>query len=570
MHQNILKSLWKPLVTLAFIGILSIVLVVPYIFNENTLKEATLVAKNTARQYSDLRIYYTRHVVSKLNQAGSVSVSSDHKNQKDHIPLPATMIHDLSELSKSSGLKIELYSDFPFPGRADRVLDAFQKQAWEQLNLNPNEPFITTQVVNGKHIVRVAVADFLTDQACVNCHNTHPLTPKVNWKLGDVRGVLEVVVPIDQQLNWLQNGSYQLSAIFIIIFMVIFTVMLNILNKESQHRIGAVVTPLENQTIAMNAHTLLSMTDKQGIITYVNEKFCQISGYTEEELVGKKHNVLNSNNQPKSYWLDMYQTVLAGKTWHDEVCNRAKDGHFYWVDTTIVPNYSRTGDIDGFTSIRTDITEKKQNAELLSIAKEKAESAKFALDQHSLVSMAELDGTITYVNDKFVEISGYQESEIVGRKHNLLNSNNQSKSYWHHMHETVLSGKPWHDEVRNRAKDGSYYWVDTTIVPNFDSHSKVVGFTSIRTDITEQKAMLDSVRIAKEQAESAKFALDQHSLVSMAELDGTITYVNDKFVEISGYQESEIVGRKHNLLNSNNQPKSYWHHMHETVLSEKT
>jgi two-component system sensor histidine kinase/response regulator len=145
----------------------------------------------------------------------------------------------------------------------------------------------------------------------------------------------------------------------------------------------------------------------------------------------------------------------------------------------------------------------------LSKAKEQAESAKFALDQHSLVSIADIDGNILYVNDKFVEISGYQESELIGKKHNLLNSNNQPKYYWQNMHQMVLGGEVWHDEVRNRAKNGDFYWVDTTIVPNFDSNKEVKGFTSIRTDITAQKEILEHLAIAKEQAETATEAKTQ-------------------------------------------------------------
>jgi len=145
----------------------------------------------------------------------------------------------------------------------------------------------------------------------------------------------------------------------------------------------------------------------------------------------------------------------------------------------------------------------------LLIAKEQAESAKFALDQHSLVSIADLKGNILYVNDKFVDVSGYQESELIGKKHSILNSNDQPKSYWLKMHKTVLAGNVWHDEVRNRAKNGSYYWVDTTIVPTYDDDKKIIGFTSIRTDVTQQKEILDKLAIAKEQAESATEAKTQ-------------------------------------------------------------
>ncbi|MEW6991345.1 response regulator [Colwelliaceae bacterium 6441] len=162
--------------------------------------------------------------------------------------------------------------------------------------------------------------------------------------------------------------------------------------------------------------------------------------------------------------------------------------------------------IDEKNNLESRVTERTLE---LSIAKEQAEAAKFALDQHSLVSIADIEGNILYVNDKFIEISGYQENELIGKKHSVLNSGNQPKTYWQEMHQTVIAGKVWHDEVRNRAKNGSYYWVDTTIVPNFDSDKQVNGFTSIRTDITQQKKDIDNLAIAKQQAESATEAKTQ-------------------------------------------------------------
>jgi len=375
MQKNIIQSLWKQLLAISVIGIIIIISVVPFIFNETTIKDATLVAQNTAQQYSSLRSYYTKNIVSKLKASDQITISSDYKDKKHGIPLPATMIHELSELSESSGLKIKLYSAFPFPERANRKLDTFQKQAWQKLSNNPNDPYVTIEKKDDKHIVRVAIADILTEQACVQCHNSHPETPKVGWELGDVRGVLEVIVPIDQQLSWQQNGSYQLTVIFILIFLVIFYVLLRLLSNESSNRVSDVLIPLKNQKFAMNAHSLLSMTDEHGNIIYVNDKFSKITGYTREELIGKKHNVHNSKNQPTSYWKDMYNIVLSGRAWHDEVRNKAKDGHFYWIDTTIVPNYDKNKKINGFTSISTDITQQKQNIENLAIAKEQAEVA---------------------------------------------------------------------------------------------------------------------------------------------------------------------------------------------------
>ena len=117
---------------------------------------------------------------------------------------------------------------------------------------------------------------------------------------------------------------------------------------------------LDAQKSAMDEHALILATDVKGIITYVNDKFCTLSGYRREQLIGKKHSLINSNNQPKGYLRKMFLTVSKGGVWHDEVCNQAKDGNSYWVDTTIVPLYDADHKVSGYTSISTDITQQKE------------------------------------------------------------------------------------------------------------------------------------------------------------------------------------------------------------------
>jgi signal transduction histidine kinase len=118
------------------------------------------------------------------------------------------MVLDLSALLSWQGsgqdTAINLYSMFPFPARADRKLDAFQQDAWNFLSKNPQGYYSRSEVQDGRHVVRVAVADTMVGQSCVNCHNTTDASPKRDWKLGDVRGVLDVTSVIDQQLA---NGA---------------------------------------------------------------------------------------------------------------------------------------------------------------------------------------------------------------------------------------------------------------------------------------------------------------------------------------------------------------------------
>jgi len=132
---------------------------------------------------------------------------------------------------------------------------------------------------------------------------------------------------------------------------------------------------LDEQKHALDAHAIVTITNTHGEITYVNDKFINISGYRREEIIGKNHRVLNSGAQSKEYWENMYQTISSGLVWNDEIKNIAKNGNEYWVETTIVPFISMEGKVKSYISIRTDITQRKKNEAELSKAKALAEES---------------------------------------------------------------------------------------------------------------------------------------------------------------------------------------------------
>lgn len=141
----------------------------------------------------------------------------------------------------------------------------------------------------------------------------------------------------------------------------------------AQAEAAALETEILQRTI--NQHSLVSVTDARGRITQINDKFCKISRYTREELIGKDHRILNSGTHPKSFWIEMWKTVSLGESWRGAVCNKAKDGSLYWVDSIISPFTGSDGKIEKFVSIRTDITESKHAAKKLSKALATAEVA---------------------------------------------------------------------------------------------------------------------------------------------------------------------------------------------------
>ena len=145
--------------------------------------------------------------------------------------------------------------------------------------------------------------------------------------------------------------------------------------QQSNEQAQQALEDLAAQKFALDQHAIVAVTNVQGTITFANDKFSEISGYHCDELVGQNHRILNSGYHDTQFFRDMYQTIANGEVWHGEVRNKAKDGHLYWVDTTIVPFMGHDGKPQSYIAIRADITKRKQTEVALIEAKEVAENA---------------------------------------------------------------------------------------------------------------------------------------------------------------------------------------------------
>ena len=199
----VLPIFLSALVVVIFCG-----LVMFYIKTQNVEEVGVNKAKALADQVATLRSFYTKEVVKRAKQAG-MRINYDWNQVPDTLPLPATFTNVIGkEIEKANpGTTIRLYSRYPFPHRqATESYDDFEKEALAALERNPSEPYYRFETFQGRLSVRYAVADLMRE-GCIGCHNSHPETPKDDWRVGDVRGVVEVISPVDQVEAGLEFGT---------------------------------------------------------------------------------------------------------------------------------------------------------------------------------------------------------------------------------------------------------------------------------------------------------------------------------------------------------------------------
>jgi len=256
---------WRLFLPIVGIFVLFLVLVsiyIPNVIQSNAEQESITAAKKTVLQFKTVRKYYTQNVVKKILGRDGLKGSVNHKNEKDSFPFPATMVHDLSELMQEQGTSLKLYSPYPFPNRKDRQLDNFGQQAWNSLSNDPDIEFSQTEETDKGTFVRVAIADTMVSAVCVTCHNSHPDTPKADWKLNDLRGVLEVKVNIDQQLANGQSISNSLILLIVIMAVLLSVVLAGIYKKSIASRLTTISDAISE--IAVGEGDLTKRLDDTG------------------------------------------------------------------------------------------------------------------------------------------------------------------------------------------------------------------------------------------------------------------------------------------------------------------
>jgi len=349
---------------------LAVLFLVPHYIEEKAKENGIASALQMAQQFKILRAYYTDRVVSKiLNSNSALTISHKHISQPNAIPLPASLIHDMSALvnDNNENIQIKFYSPFPFKNRQGRILDAFGNAAWTALKSNPESQYIQHKKIDNRSIVRVAVGDTMIRQVCVDCHNSHPLSPKSDWKLGELRGILEISSDITSWTKSGQKTGQFLAFGLIIFFGVIFALTFRRTFSEVQYW---------TQELAANEHELATrvfdtmsqgviVTDKDNRIISINSAATKITGYKIEEIQGKDPKVFASGRHDREFYATMWKSLTTTGHWDGEIWDRRKDGEVYlkWMNINAI--YDQQGNINLYVAISSDITERKKTEELI-------------------------------------------------------------------------------------------------------------------------------------------------------------------------------------------------------------
>ncbi|MCW7509322.1 PAS domain S-box protein [Leptospira levettii] len=241
------------------------------------------------------------------------------------------------------------------------------------------------------------------------------------------------------------------------------------------------------------------VVNREGQILYANESASEILDLELEKIENryfsaKEWKQINEDGSP--FPIDQLPLAIAlGKQITVYNCEHgiiSEDGHLKWLNVNATPLFDEFGNLEGATASFLDITELKNTQNTIEQQNRKLTSVLNAIERSAIVSVTNPEGTIIRANSKFIKLSGYEEFEIIGSDHKILSSDYHKKEFWQGLWKQIKNGNTWEGVIKNKSKDGTYFWLQTFIHPLYNSQDEIEAFLSIRFDITEEIEALEN------------------------------------------------------------------------------
>jgi PAS domain S-box-containing protein len=302
---------------------------------------------------------------------------------------------------------------------------------------------------------------------------------------------------------------------------------------------------LQQQKAALDEHAIVSIADTGGSITYVNDRFCEISGYTRDELIGRNHRLIKSDRHPASFYEEMWTTISQGRVWQGEICNRARNGNEYWVRSTIVPFLDSRGVPYQYVSIRTDISEVKAVTQSLQARERELDTILNTVP--ALIWFKDREGRILRANRQAAHLMNCLPSEVEGRFIDEFFPEDAER-YRLADQQVMESGEPLLGEMEEKELPTGHYFLRLDRVPFADEQGNVAGVVVMAVDVTRQQETERALFINEERLRRSQ------GFANIGTWDWNIQsgelYWSDRIAPLFGYEVGALETTYENFLNA--------------------
>ncbi len=298
---------------------------------------------------------------------------------------------------------------------------------------------------------------------------------------------------------------------------------------------------LRNLKSALDDHAIVAITDTAGIITDVNDRFCSISGYGRDELVGRSRDIIRSDIHPPAFFEEIERVVGSGQAWRGEVCHRARSGERFWVQATIVPFVDSRGRISKHITICTDVSERRRMAEQVMLSEHHYRTTIDSL--HETVFRAGRDGRIHFLNAAWEHVTGLSIEQSLGRRFTeFLHADDRPHCVADFIELVSGTRASAEREMRFITAGGKTVWMQAFAQPVFDSTGRIEGVSGTLNDITERR--LAAERLSEQFAFVDALFENIPIPAFVKDCEQRFVRVNRAYCELFGLTPERLIGRR--------------------------